>query len=98
EQLPVARNEINHSFERQLYRLQIIKDIRVIEFEVVDDRNFRTAIDELAALIKKGGVILVAFDDEPFAVGEPRALTQVRGNAADQKTGIVAVVFKHPRK
>ena len=47
-------------------------------------RDFRQVMDELAALVEKGGVVFVAFDDEPFAVGEARALAEIVGNAADQ--------------
>ena len=76
------------SFEGGLDRLQVFKNIGVIELEVVDDRDLRQVMDELAALIEKGGVVFVAFDDEPFAVGEARALAEILGNAADEITGI----------
>ena len=60
--------------ERFFDRLQVLKNIRVIEFEVVDDRNLRQVMNKLAALVKKRGVVFIALDDEPLAVREPRAL------------------------
>ena len=62
-----------------LDRGEIFKNVRVIEFQVVDDRDLRQVMDELAALVEKRGVIFVALDDEPFAVREARALAKLFG-------------------
>ena len=40
---------------------QIIKNICVVEFEVVQNRGARTVVDKLAAFVKKRGVVLVGF-------------------------------------
>src|ERR1035437_9759124 len=55
-------------------------------------------MDELAALVEKRGVVFVAFDDEPFAVREPRALRKIFWKAADEIARIQAVVLEHPRQ
>jgi len=46
-----------------LDRVQIFKNIRVIEFQVIDDRNFRQVMDELAALVEKRCVVFITLDD-----------------------------------
>ncbi len=96
EQQTVARNQIDEAFELKLDCRQILKNIGMIEFDVVDDRDFRQVMNELAALIKKRGVVFVSFDDKPFAIRKARALFQILWNSANQKTGIQSVVFKNP--
>ena len=66
EQEAVARDEPDEMRERFLDRVQVFKNVRVIEFEVVDDADFRQVMDELAALVKKCRVVFVALDDEPI--------------------------------
>src|SRR5206468_7153127 len=66
----VARNQADEMPKGSLDGLEIREDIGVIKFQVVDDRDFRQVVDKLAALVKEGGVVLIALDDEPFAVGE----------------------------
>src|SRR3954471_11833462 len=68
----------------------------MVEFEVVDDRDLRQVMDELAALIEEGCVVFVAFDNEPFTVRETRALAEVVWNAADKIARVEAVVFEDP--
>src|SRR5207237_1710347 len=72
------------------------KYVGVIEFDVVDDGYFREVMNELAALVEEGGVIFVAFDDEPVAFGEAGALAEVVGDATDEVARIVAIVFENP--
>src|SRR5687767_14041897 len=53
-------------------------------------------MDEFAALVEKGDVELVAFDDEEFAVSETRALVKVVGDATDDVARVSAIVFEYP--
>src|SRR5690349_10693561 len=55
-------------------------------------------MNEFAALVKKGGVIFVAFNDEPWTVREPRALAEIVRNAANEITGVQSVVLEDPRQ
>src|SRR4051812_7447545 len=96
EQKTVARHEADEKFKLLFDRIQIFKNISVIELEIVDDRDFGQVMNELAALVEKRGVIFVAFDDEPFAVGEARALAEIVRNAPDEIARIQTVVFKNP--
>ena len=82
ERLPVGR--------------EVLEDVRVIEFQVVDDRDLGLVMDELAALVEEGGVVFVALDDEPFAVGEARALREIVRDAADEIARVQAVVLEDP--
>ena len=70
--------------ERFLDRREVFKNVRVIELEVVDDGDLRQVMDELAALVEERRVVFVAFDDEPFAVREARALAEIVRDAADE--------------
>ena len=84
--------------EGLLHRREVGEDVRVIELEVVDDGDFGQVMDELAALVEERRVVFVALDDEPFAVGEPRALAEIVRDAADEVARIQPVVLEHPRQ
>ena len=68
----------------------------MIEFEIVDDRDFGQVMHELAALVEKGRVVFVAFNDEPFAVSEARSLAQIIRDASNEIARIQAVVLENP--
>src|SRR2546422_8906965 len=65
---------------------------------VVDDRDLGQVMDELAALVEERRVVFVALDDEPFAVGEARALAEIVRNAADEIARVQPVVLEDPRE
>ena len=98
EQQAVARHEADEVAERFLHRVEIVEDVRVVEFQIVDDGDLRLVMDELAALVEKRGVVFVALDDEPFAVREPCALRKIVRDAADEIARVQAVVLEHPRQ
>src|SRR5437868_142995 len=74
EKQAVARDEVDQAFEGGLDNGEIFEDVGVVEFQIIDDDGFWKVMDEFAAFVKEGGVIFVAFDDEPFAVSETGAL------------------------
>ena len=82
--------------ERALDGGEVVKNIGVVEFEIVEDGDFREVMDEFAALVEKRRVIFVPFDDKPLTVSEPRALAQIVRDAADEIARIQAVVFEDP--
>jgi hypothetical protein len=47
---------------------QVIEDVGVVELQIVQNGRARTVVDELAALVEKGRVVFVGFDDEERAV------------------------------
>src|ERR1043165_2172485 len=84
--------------EALLDRGEVRKDVRVIELEVVDDRDLRQVVDELAALVEKCSVVFVALDDEPLAIRKARALAEVGRDAADEEARVQSVVLEDPRE
>jgi len=96
EKQAIARDEADEMFERGLDGIDILEDIRVVKFEIVDDGDFGKVMNEFAALVEKSGVVFVAFDDEPFAISEARALAEIVRNAANEIAWIQSVVFEEP--
>ena len=45
--------------------------------------KLRQVMNELRALVEKGGVVFIALDDKVFRVVEARALSEIRRDAAD---------------
>src|SRR5436190_12466142 len=84
--------------KRTLDRIEIFKDVRVIELEVVHDADLRLVMDEFAALVEKCGVVFVAFNDEPWTVREPCALAQVVRDSANEIARVQTVVLENPRE
>ena len=72
------------------------KNISVVKLEVVDDNGLGQVVDELAALVEKRGVVFVALNNEPVAVGETCALAKVVWDAADEEAGVEAVMIEQP--
>src|SRR2546428_876146 len=79
----VAGHEIHKPTKGQLDRLKIGIDVRVIEFDVVDDGEFGQVVHELGPLIEVSGVIFVAFDNEVIALRYPKAGAKVLYDSAD---------------
>src|SRR5579859_6350399 len=82
--------------ERLLNGREIFKDVGVVKFEVVDNRDLGLVVDEFAALVKKRGVVFVSLDDEPRAPGESCPLGKIVGDAADEVTWVEPIVLKNP--
>src|ERR1035438_1086736 len=98
QQQAVARDEADEILEGGLDGIEAIEDVSVVELKVVDDCHLRQVMHELAALVEEGGVIFITFDDEPFAVGEARALAEIVWDAADEVARVQAVVLEDPRE
>src|SRR5207247_1417385 len=82
---------------RQFDGVEIFVNIRVIEFDVVDDGQLRQVVHELRTFIKIRGVIFVAFDNQVIAVANPKAGAKVLYDSADQKRGVESASIQHPR-
>src|SRR3546814_13387239 len=57
--------------ELALDRGHVGEDVRVVVFEIVEDRDARTVVHELRALVEERGVVLVRFDHERLAPPQP---------------------------
>src|SRR2546428_3924639 len=77
------RHQIDKAPERRLNRSQVLKNVGVIVLQIVYDCDFGQVMNEFAALVEKGRIIFVAFNDEPIAVGKPSALGKIVRNASN---------------
>ncbi|EKD96756.1 MAG: hypothetical protein ACD_23C01287G0002 [uncultured bacterium] len=88
---------------------QVVKDVGMVEFQIVQHRRARAVVHELAALIEKGGVVFVGFNDKqragverPVACdGTPRGAQagrhpEVQRHAANQKARLQSGTFQNP--
>ena len=91
--------------ELGLYRTQVGKDVGVVEFQIVQHGGTRAVMHKFGALVEKGGVVFVGFDDEKrrFAVRVlTRRLRQAGGNAevfryaADEEARRESGIFQDP--
>ncbi len=103
------RHGANQMVELALDCSEIVKDVGVIEFQVVQHGCARAVMHELAALVEKGRVVFIGLDHEqwrcrqgPCARNGPGGRTQagrhtkIQRNAADQKTRLQAGAFQNP--
>src|SRR5689334_7048269 len=70
---PAARDDTQQMTELTLDGLQIGVNIRVIEFQIVEDERARMVVNELGALVEEGRVVFIGFDDEERRIAQPRA-------------------------
>ena len=96
QQQAVSRHQVDQPFKRGLDRSEIFKNIRVVVLHVIENGDLGQIMNKLAALVEKGRVVLVAFNNKPFAVSEARTLTEIVGDAANEIAGIEPVVLEDP--
>ena len=73
-----------------LDRGHVREDVGVVVFQVVEDRDQRAVVDELAALVEEGGVVFVGLDHEFAARADARGHAEILGHPADQEAGLAA--------
>ncbi len=98
QQPPLARHRAHQMMELGLDRGKIGEDVGVIELQIVQDRGARPVVDELAALVEEGRVVLVGLDHEEVRRRDARGHAEVLRHAADQEAGLVAGVLQDPRQ
>ena len=47
-----------------------VEDVGVVELKITQYQNLRAVVQKLGSLIKKGRVILISLDNEPFALAQ----------------------------
>jgi hypothetical protein len=95
---PVGGDEIHQATEGEFDAVEVFVDVRMVEFDVAHDGEFRQVVHELRPLVEIGRVILVAFDDEMLAPGHAKTRAEILHHAADEKRRIQAAHFHHPRR
>src|SRR5690606_37333397 len=91
-----TRDGSHQMVKLRLDRRKIGEDVRMVEFEVVEDGGARPVVHELRTLVEKGGVVLVGLDHKECGGCVTSGDTEVLRYAADQKTGGAAGVFQDP--
>ena len=92
----VLRHDAQEMAEARLDLLEVLKNIRVIELDVIHDHEFRQVVHKLRALVEKRAVVLIAFDYEMLRVLQARALPEILRNAANHVAGIEARLVHDP--
>ena len=62
----IAGNSADQMMKLCFYRVQIGKDVRMIELEIVEYRGARMVMHEFGTLVEKCGVVFIRFDDEEW--------------------------------
>src|SRR5674476_1019506 len=75
---------------------QIIKNVGMIEFEIVEHDGARSIVDKLASLVKKSRVIFVGLDDESLAVTQSGRNPKVQRYPTHQKSGLKTGLVQNP--
>ena len=94
----VARHGAQQMMKLRFYGREVVENIRMIVFEVIQNRRARMVMHELGTFVEERGVVFVGFDDEERRWGKPCRHTKILRHAADQKSGIKPAVFEHPRQ
>src|ERR1043166_6008131 len=97
DQPAVRRDKIHEATKREFHCIKVAIDISVIEFDVVDDREFRQVVHELWTFVEVSGVVLVGFDDEIVTVTHTKTAAEILRDAADEKCGSKSTLIHHPR-
>ncbi len=63
----LSRHDAHQMVELFLNRAQIVKDIRMVEFKVIQDQRARAVVDKFRTLVEKGAVIFIRLDNEEWA-------------------------------
>ena len=70
---------------------EIAKDIRVVEFQVIENEDAGAIVNEFAAFVEKGGVVFVALDDEGgIEVSQLVTGREVERDTTDKVSGVHA--------
>src|SRR3984957_7037438 len=89
-------NDVDQMTEAKFNLLEVLKDIGVIELDIVDHHGLGKVVKEFGSFVEKGGVVFVSFENEIVRIAKGSALRQVSGDPADQKTRITARLPKDP--
>ena len=63
---PILRHNVQQSSKAQFDLVEIVKNIRVIELDIIYDQQFRQVMNELRTLVEKRRVIFVTLDYKKF--------------------------------
>ena len=77
-------------------RVQILVDVSVIKFEIVDDEPVRPVVHKLGTFVEERCIVFISFDNEALAAAVSCGDAEIRGDATDKKPGFQAGLFEDP--
>src|SRR5579872_1577309 len=83
-----ARHQIHQSLERGFYGVEIFINIGVIKLNRRQDDRVGEIVQKLRTLIEESRVVLIAFEDEVFALSQLEAAAKVFRYPAHQERGL----------
>ena len=92
----LARHGAHQVMELPLYGRQVREDVGMVELQVVEDGRTRAVVDELAALVEEGAVVLVGLDHEERRAAQARRHPEVLRHAANEEARAHAGMLQHP--
>ena len=92
----MSRDNTHQVVELFLNRFQIVKNVRVVELEVIKNQRPRAVVHELGALIKEGAVVFIGFNHEEWALAQACGNIEVTRQAANDEAWLVATGFEDP--
>ena len=90
------RHRANLVVELSLDRVEIVEDVRMVEFEIVHDQGARMVMHELRPLVEECRVVFVGLDDEERRLTGTCGHAEVLRHTADQETRRESRIFKDP--
>jgi len=81
-----------------LNRSKIGEDVRMIELDVVEDRNCGTVVHHLRAFIEESCVVFVSLYDEVASSSAPCRHPKIQRHPPDQEPWGKPGIFKDPRE
>ena len=82
--------------ELDLDRSKVRENVRMIEFQVIQNGGTRQVMNKLGALVEERGIVFIGLDHKERRIGRARGNAEIERYAADQKAGIQSRVFEYP--
>ena len=92
----VTREDAQHLVKLPENRIHVGVDIRMVEFEVIDDQRARSVMHELGTLVEKRGVVLVGLDHEVLSGAKAGRCREICRHAADQEARLKSCCLQQP--
>ena len=97
-QPPGGGHGTNQVMELGLDSGQVGEDIRVIEFQIIENDGARAVMNKLAALVEEGGVVFVRFHHKKRCLTEAGRHPKIAGHTTNQVAGVEPGVLQNPRQ
>jgi len=93
-----ARDQIDQPLECGFNGIEIFIDVGMIELDRGENDGVGKVVQEFRALVEECGVVLIAFEDEVFAITKMKTRTEIFGDASDQERRLQSGGVENPGK